>query len=94
MLFDLENDPHQQINLALRNPELCQKGAKIILDWVDEMMEKSLYTTDPLWTVMNEHGPYHVHNRLKSYIERLEGTPRSGMIVELRHLYARDLDYE
>ena len=94
MLFDLESDPHQQINLALRNPELCQKGAKIILDWVDEMMEKSLYTTDPLWTVMKEHGPYHVHNRLKSYIERLEGTPRSGMIAELKHQYARDLDYE
>lgn len=54
MLFDLEADPHEQHNLAQERPDLCAKGAKLILDWNDAMMKTSAYDADPMWTVMRE----------------------------------------
>ena len=59
MLFDLEEDPHEQHNLAEERPDLCARGARLILDWNDEMMKTSAYDADPMWTVMREGGPEH-----------------------------------
>ena len=89
MLFNLKEDPHQQHNLAEEHPELCAQGARIVLDWTDEMMKKSDYAEDPLWTVMREGGPEHCRGMLESYIKRLEGTPRAGLISKLREQYPR-----
>jgi len=87
MLFDVERDPHQQHDIAHRHPELCDLGAKAILDWVDNMMKHSAYDTDPLWTVMREGGPEHCRGQLKGYIERLRGTARAERIPELLAMY-------
>ena len=89
MLFNVKTDPHQQHNLAADFPELCEKGAKLILDWTDEMLKKSDYATDPLWTVMREGGPLHCRGELEGYIKRLEGTPRAYGIPLLRKQYPR-----
>lgn len=89
MLFNLKEDPHQQHNLAEERPELCERGARIVLNWTDEMMKKSDYAEDPLWTVMREGGPEHCRGMLESYIKRLEGTPRAGLIPKLREQYPR-----
>ena len=87
MLFDLEEDPHEQNNLAKARPELCNKGARMILNWVDEMMKTSAFDVDPLWTVIREGGPYHCKGRLKQYEERLAGTSREFGITELEEKY-------
>lgn len=87
MLFDIKKDPHQQHNLAEECPELCAKGAKMILDWNDEMMKNSRYDADPMWTVMREGGPEHCRGHLQSYIERLKGTPREYGIALLKEKY-------
>lgn len=87
MLFNVKDDPHQLNNLAADHPELCAKGAKIIIDWVDEMMKTSDYPIDPMWTVMKEGGPEHARGQLESYIKRLEGTPRAAFIPQLRAQY-------
>lgn len=87
MLYNVKEDPHQQHNLAAEHPELCARGAKLILDWVDSMMKKSDYETDPLWTVMREGGPEHCRGALEGYIERLKGTPREFGIQKLREQY-------
>ena len=41
MLFNVKDDPYEQRDLKSERPDLCEKGAKIILDWHDEMMMKS-----------------------------------------------------
>ncbi len=88
MLFNIKTDPHEQKNIAREHPELCAKGAKLILDWTDKMMERSRYATDPLWTVMKEGGPYHAKGQLEAYIKRIEGTPRAYGIEKLREKYS------
>ncbi len=74
------------------------------LEWVDEMMEKSQYSVDPLWTVMKEGGPAHTksgpvlgqhsgtpycrNGALPQYLERLENTGRAKQAQLLRAKYA------
>ena len=70
-------------------PDLCDKGARLILDWVDEQMKKSEFDTDPMWTVMRQGGPEHARGMLESYIKRLEGTPRASQIPLLREMYPK-----
>lgn len=89
MLFNVKTDPHQQKNIANNHPELCARGAKIVADWVDEMLKKSDYATDPMWTVMKEGGPEHTRGALEAYIERLRGTPREYGIALLRKTYPK-----
>lgn len=87
MLFNVKDDPHELYNLADEHPELCARGAKIIADWVDEMMKKSKYPIDPMWTVMKEGGPEHARGALEDYIKRLSGTKREYGIPLLRKMY-------
>jgi len=80
MLFDIEADPHETRDVKAEYPEICQKGAKIILDWHDEMMMKSAFIEDPLWRVMKEDGPFHAWpKRLteSGFLEKLERTGRA-----------------
>ncbi len=87
MLFNVKEDPHEQHDVKEQYPEICAKGAKIILDWHDEQMMKSDSQIDPLWTVMHEDGPYHTHGHLEEYIERLEHTGREEGARLLREKY-------
>lgn len=84
MLFNIKDDPHEQHNVAAQHPELCQQGAKIILDWHDEQMMKSSSQIDPLWTVMHENGPYHTWDMTDAYLERLEHTGRADGAKRIR----------
>lgn len=89
MLFNLKEDPHETQNLAEAHPELCAKGAKIILDFVDEEMLKSESDIDPMWTVIREGGPAHAHNRsLGVYEKRLRDTGRNDAADELVRRHA------
>ncbi len=87
MLFNVKEDPHQLHNLAEKRPDLCDRGARLILNWTEDMMKKSDYDADPMWTVMREGGPEHARGMLESYIQRLEGTPRAEQIPLLREMY-------
>lgn len=63
MIFDVENDPHEQNDLAGTRPDLCREGAWRLARWHDEQMQKMAEfcsnSVDPLWTVMREGGPFH-----------------------------------
>ncbi|WP_309119909.1 sulfatase [Paenibacillus sp.] len=59
MLFNLKQDPHEQCNLAETHPEICRQAVYYYQQWHDDMMSSMSCDTDPLWTVMNEGGPYH-----------------------------------
>ena len=80
MLFNIVLDPYETRDVKAENPDICHKGAKIILDWQDDMMMKSSYIEDPLWRVMKEKGPFHAwkENLVRSnYLEKLEKTGRA-----------------
>ena len=93
MLFNITTDPHQTHDIKLEHPQICQKGAKIILDWQEEMMMKSAYTEDPMWRVMRENGPHHAKPENLTdlrYLERLEATGRSeGAKILRKRKYPR-----
>ena len=88
MLFNIKDDPYEQNDVKLEYPEICAKGAKIILDWTDAMMKKSHYSVDPMWTVVKEGGPFHAPiGALKKYIPRLEQTSRKDGAEKLKKKY-------
>jgi len=95
MLFNIAADPHEQNDVKVQFPDICAKGAKIILDWHDEMMMKSVNTsssdsvTDPMWTVLQEGGPAHTKGALDGYIKRLRETGRGEGADKLEQKYKK-----
>lgn len=87
MLFNLREDPYEQHDVKEQYPEIVAKGAKIILDWHDQAMLESPYTQDPMWTVLEENGPFHTWDALPEYLRRLEQTGRADGAEKLRQRY-------
>jgi len=87
MLFNISSDPYEQHDVKNDFPEICAVGAKIILDWHDEMMKKSPGIIDPMWTVLQEGGPFHTRGALDYYIKRLRSTGRSEGAGRLEQKY-------
>jgi arylsulfatase A-like enzyme len=88
MLFNIEEDPHEQLDLAEERPEICNEGLRHLSDWHDEMMMGMEYDNDPLWTVMKEGGPMHARKHvLPDYFEHLKKTGRGWAIeaIQARH---------
>ncbi|MFZ5495392.1 MAG: sulfatase [Verrucomicrobiota bacterium] len=98
MLFDLEQDPHEQHDLTAARPELCREGAWRLARWHDAQMQEMAHragdVVDPLWTVMREGGPFHARSvspgnpeggraGLQRYIERLKKTGRADGAARL-----------
>jgi arylsulfatase A-like enzyme len=84
MLFDLENDPHEQFNLASKYPEICKQAVYYLNEWHSEMMQTSDSPIDPMQTVIHEGGPYHARGQLREYCKLLEETGRGWAIEELK----------
>ncbi len=84
MLFDLEADPYEQVNLASERPDVCKDAVYLLNEWHDDMMRTMDSATDPLWTVIREGGPYHARGQLPRYCEFLENTDRAYAIKELQ----------
>ncbi len=84
MLFNIEEDPHEQQNLAETHPELCMEAASRLLNWHDDMMASSISTVDPMRSVLAEGGPLHARGHLPAYCEYLEKTGRGWAIPELK----------
>ena len=95
MLFNLTEDPHEQHDLAPSHPDLCREGLARLSEWHDSRMMDlaSLgYTTDPLWTVIEEGGPFHANDKslaATGYCARLEATGRGWAVEEYRKRHPR-----
>lgn len=48
MLFDLQQDPHEQYNLANKYPEICREAVYFLNLWHDHIMKTSESSIDPL----------------------------------------------
>ena len=81
MLFNVRKDPHEERNIAEREPALADHGQALLEEWTTEMMHGSTSDVDPLWLVMREGGPYHTRGtageRVKFYTDRLRATGRA-----------------
>lgn len=99
MLFDIVNDPYEQIDVADPYPDRTREGASRLMNWVDHQMQQMIYDKqDPLWTVMHEGGPFHAvirpgHSPLPEYLEFLKRTGRTAGADALRAKYGRALRY-
>ncbi len=92
MLYNLEEDPHQQHDLAPVLPDLRHEGAARYLAWHDDMMRTMPegYSVDPMEIVMAEGGPLHARGMLRTYCERLEATDRGWAVEELRRRHPQE----
>lgn len=90
MLFNIVDDPYEQHDLALENPDICKEAVYRLNQWHDEMMKTMDYDVDPLWTVIKEGGPLHAKGHLKNYCERLEKTNRGWAVGELRKRHPKE----
>lgn len=93
-MFNINEDPHEQKNLAPPNPDKCREGAAILEQWHKEMMETMPqgYNTDPMEIVLSEGGPFHAKGHLKEYCKRLEETGRGYAVAELKKKHPREFE--
>jgi arylsulfatase A-like enzyme len=87
-LFDVARDPHEQTDLAEREPERAEHALQLLQAWHDEMMQAAL-TPDPLRLVIEEGGPFHVRDQLPAYLERLRQTGRAAIADALSQRHPR-----
>ncbi len=78
MLFDLESDPHETVNVASEYPDIVIRGLTYLEQWYTDMTTNTPDSVDPMWHVMQEGGPYHTRGRLDYYAEILRNTNRNG----------------
>jgi choline-sulfatase len=83
MLFNVEEDPYEQNNMAVKKPGICREAVYYLNQWHDDMMKTMPYEVDPMWTVIKEGGPLHAKGYLKDYCERLKQTGRVWAVDEL-----------
>ncbi len=84
MLFNIKEDFYEQHNLALKNPELCDRACRYLTEWQHDMLMTADSNVDPMWTVIKEGGPHHAKGHLPDYCIRLENTGRADGAKELR----------
>ncbi|MEM1099509.1 MAG: sulfatase-like hydrolase/transferase [Planctomycetota bacterium] len=99
MLFDLSADPHEQNNVADEHPAVLKEAAWRLLSWHDDAMATVVRdcsdVVDPMYTVLNEGGPFHARadgstgqpRDFKAYLKRLENTGRAEAAADLRTRY-------
>ena len=99
MLFDLATDPHEQNDVAADHPQVLREAAWRLMNWHDAAMATVVRdyneATDPLWTVVNEGGPFHAATNpytrqpvdIEEYAQRLESTGRAEAAALLRRRY-------
>lgn len=102
MLFDLQDDPHEQCDLAPARADLVREGAWRLARWhaaqMRTMATRAVNVEDPLWKVMQEGGPQHArfarvgqpasYGGVEKYLRRLEETGRGDAARRLAEKYA------
>jgi len=79
MLFELNDDPHLQNNIAETRPEIVDRSMYYLTEWQSSMMRSATHPVDPIWTALQEgcqdmvlNGP----DLLDQYVEHLNKTDR------------------
>lgn len=86
MLYDFANDFHMTNNLAKERPDIVEKGLQFLNEWYTQMMESSSVPKDPMWTVIEEGGPFHVRERITAYLKRTKRSDREEIIKAIQNI--------
>jgi arylsulfatase A-like enzyme len=90
-LFNLKEDRYEQYNVAKQYPNVVKNAIAILNDWHDEMMGKMNKPHDPMWTVLEEGGPFHANGHLPMYVEeRLIPTGRVEQAKKLKERHPQE----
>jgi arylsulfatase A-like enzyme len=92
MLFDIEQDPYEEHDVAKQHPDICKQANYYLIDWHDKMMASMPGDTDQMWTVMREGGPFHGRGLLPEYCRVLEETGRGWAVPELKKRHPGEFD--
>jgi hypothetical protein len=88
MLFDIDSDPHELVDLSETYPDIVKEGKVLLEKWVSENMSKSLFDEDPLIATLHNSGPYHIPiYQLMDYgdtVRRIWGEEKREKLIE-RH---------
>jgi len=87
MLFDLERDPHETLDICSSDAEAATTGRERLAHWTATQLART-GLEDPMDIVLSEGGPYHVRKHLAPYIERLRATGRetwAEVLVQRHH---------
>ena len=87
MLFDVEADPHEEVDLAGQRPNVVAVGLALLEQWHAEQMACSPSATDPMQTVLREGGPYHTRGALAKYAAHLRATGRAQHAERIENEY-------
>ncbi len=77
MLFDIEADPHETMNLAASRPDVLGEGLRCMDEWMGEQMYRGL-RGDPFWGVIAEGGPLHANANSQNWQEYLDHLRATG----------------
>ena len=91
MLFDVARDPHEQTDLAGKDPVLVAEAMRMLDGWTTEVARGGFGGVDPMWTVLREGGPFHCRGYLRAYVDRLRATGRAGWADHLAGRYPHEL---
>jgi arylsulfatase A-like enzyme len=84
MLFDVEADPHEQVDLVGERPDVLADGRARLEAWT------AYAQRDPVETILAEGGPCHVQGHLPAYLQRLRATGRRDWAEVLEHRHPAD----
>lgn len=91
MLFNLDEDPHEQNDLSAVRPDLVDKAMRMLGEWECEQMLTSQTNVDPMMTVLREGGSHHTRGCLPAYLERLRATGRAAHAERLARLHPDEI---
>jgi len=90
MLFNLDDDPHETLDLAPQRPDLVGDALTRLDRWLGDMMRTASHGHDPIWTVLHEGGSYHTRGELPRYLRRLRATGRDAFADRLEQQHPAD----
>jgi choline-sulfatase len=80
VLFDVAADPHEQIDLLAAEPAVAASARSTLATWTADQLDRSHAPQDPMQTVLDEGGPFHIRGHLPAYLDRLRATGRERWI--------------
>ncbi|HUF10627.1 MAG TPA: hypothetical protein VMO47_15005, partial [Rhodothermales bacterium] len=81
-LFNLSEDPHEQVDISTTSPELANLAMRYLTEWQRDVARSSRHAVDPMMISLRE-GPLHSRGMLEAYSERLRSTGRAAHIPAL-----------
>jgi len=90
MLFDVVADPHEQVDLASDDVATTTALGTYLDEWIGVELARSYARQDPLTTIVEEGGPFHVRGHLPAYLDRLRDTGRGRWISTIAERHPTD----